>query len=96
MSGGLSGPAVRPVALRMVWQCAKKVSIPIIGLGGIETGEDAAAFMLCGAQAVQVGTANFTDPYAMPKIIQGLNAWCDAHGIENVTELTGVLQLNGK
>ena len=95
-TGGLSGPAVRPVALRMVWQCAKKVSIPIIGLGGIETGEDAAAFMLCGAQAVQVGTANFTDPYAAPKIIEGLNAWCDRHGVENISELTGTLQLNGK
>ena len=64
-------PLVRPVALRMVWQSAKKVHIPIIGMGGIETGEDAAAFMLCGAKAVMVGTANFTDPFACPRIIRG-------------------------
>ena len=70
----LSGPAVRPVALRMVWQSAKKVHIPIIGMGGIETGEDAAAFMLCGAKAVMVGTANFTDPFACPRIIRELDA----------------------
>lgn len=91
-TGGLSGPAVRPVALRMVWQCAQKVKIPIIGLGGIMTGEDAAAFMLCGAQAVQVGTANFTDPYAMPRIAKELNEYCDAQGVGNVQELVGTLQ----
>ena len=90
-TGGLSGPAVKPVALRMVWQCAKKVSIPIIGLGGIMTGEDAAEFMLCGAQAVQVGTANFTDPYAMPRIAKELDAYCDAQGVKNAQELVGTL-----
>ena len=90
-TGGLSGPAVKPVALRMVWQCAKKVSIPIIGLGGIMTGEDAAEFMLCGAQAVQVGTANFADPYAMPRIARELNAYCDAQGVRNAQELVGTL-----
>ncbi|MBR5288048.1 MAG: dihydroorotate dehydrogenase [Clostridia bacterium] len=90
-TGGLSGPAVKPVALRMVWQCAKKVSIPIIGLGGIMTGEDAAEFMLCGAQAVQVGTANFTDPYAMPRIARELDAYCDAQGVKNAQELVGTL-----
>lgn len=93
-TGGLSGPAVKPVALRMVWQCAKKVSIPIIGLGGIMTGEDAAAFMLCGAQAVQVGTANFTDPFACPRIIDELNAYCDAQGVDNVQQLVGTLKDN--
>ena len=91
-TGGLSGPAVRPVALRMVWQCAKKVGIPIIGLGGIMTGEDAAAFMLCGAQAVQVGTANFTDPFACPRIIGELDAYCDAQGVKNAQELVGTLK----
>ena len=90
-TGGLSGPAVKPVALRMVWQCAKKVSIPIIGLGGIMTGEDAAEFMLCGAQAVQVGTANFADPYAMPRIARELDAYCDAQGVRNAQELVGTL-----
>ena len=90
-TGGLSGPAVKPVALRMVWQCAKKVSIPIIGLGGIMTGEDAAEFMLCGAHAVQVGTANFADPYAMPRIARELDAYCDAQGVRNAQELVGTL-----
>ena len=91
-TGGLSGPAVRPVALRMVWQCAKKVSIPIIGLGGIETGEDAAAFMLCGAKAVQVGTASFTDPFACPRIVRELGAYCDAQGVKNPQEIVGTLK----
>ncbi len=91
-TGGMSGPAVRPVALRMVWQCAQKVSIPIMGLGGIETGEDAAAFMLCGAQAVQVGTANFTDPFACPRIARELEAYCDAQGVSNAQELVGTLK----
>ena len=91
-TGGLSGPAVRPVALRMVWQSAKKVSIPIIGMGGIETGEDAAAFMLCGAQAVMVGTANFTDPFACPRVIRELNDYCDAQGVKSAQELVGTLK----
>ncbi len=91
-TGGLSGPAVRPVALRMVWQCAKKVRIPIIGLGGIETGEDAAAFMLCGAQAVQVGTANFTDPFACPRIVRELDAYCQAQGVRRAQEIVGTLK----
>ena len=90
-TGGLSGPAVRPVALRMVWQCAKKVSIPIIGMGGIETGEDAAAFMLCGAKAVMVGTANFTDPFACPRIVRELDAYCGAQGVKNAQELVGAV-----
>ena len=90
-TGGLSGPAVRPVALRMVWQSAKKVSIPIVGMGGIETGEDAAAFMLCGAKAVMVGTANFTDPFACPRIIGELDAYCDAQGVDSAQKLVGTL-----
>ena len=91
-TGGLSGPAVRPVALRMVWQSAQKVSIPIIGMGGIETGEDAAAFMLCGAKAVQVGTANFTDPFACPRIVKELDAYCESQGIASAQELVGTLK----
>ena len=83
---------MRPVALRMVWQCAKKVHIPIIGLGGIMTGEDAAAFMLCGAQAVQVGTANFTDPFACPRIAKELDAYCEAQGVKNPQEIVGTLK----
>ena len=91
-TGGLSGPAVRPVALRMVWQSAQKVSIPIIGMGGIETGEDAAAFMLCGAKAVMVGTANFTDPFACPRIVRELDAYCESQGVASAQELVGTLK----
>ena len=93
-TGGLSGPAVRPVALRMVWQSAAKVSIPIIGMGGIETGEDAAAFMLCGAKAVMVGTANFTDPFACPRIVRELDAYCEAQGVKRAQDIVGTLQAN--
>jgi dihydroorotate dehydrogenase (NAD+) catalytic subunit len=95
-TGGVSGAGVKPIAVRMVYEAAQAVSIPVIGMGGITCAEDAIEFLMAGAAAVQVGTANFTDPYAMPKIIEGLNAWCDKHGIQNVSELTGVLQLNGK
>lgn len=91
-TGGLSGPAVRPVALRMVWQSAQKVSVPIIGMGGVETGEDAAAFMLCGARAVMVGTANFTDPFACPRIVRELDEYCQAQGVASAQELVGTLQ----
>lgn len=91
-TGGLSGPAVRPVALRMVWQSAQKVHIPIIGMGGIMSGEDAAAFLLCGARAVMVGTANFTDPFACPRIIRELDAYCDAQGVTCAQELVGTLK----
>lgn len=82
-TGGLSGRRWPAVALRMVWQSAKKVHIPIIGMGGIETGEDAAAFMLCGAKAVMVGTANFTDPFACPRIIRELDAYCDRQNVRS-------------
>ena len=93
-TGGLSGPAVKPVAVRMVYQAAQAVKIPIIGMGGIATAEDAVEFLLAGAAAVQVGTANFTDTSAAPKIVEGLGRWCDAHGVKNVSELTGALALN--
>ena len=85
---------MKPIAVRMVYEASQAVKIPVIGMGGITCAEDAIEFLMAGAAAVQVGTANFTDPYAMPKIIDGLNAWCDAHGVENVSELTGTLQLN--
>ena len=93
-TGGVSGAGVKPIAVRMVYEVAQAVSIPVVGMGGITCAEDAIEFLMAGATAVQVGTANFTDPYAIPKVVAGLNAWCDQHGIENVSSLTGVLQLN--
>ncbi len=95
-TGGVSGAGVKPIAVRMTYEAAQAVKIPVIGMGGITCAEDAIEFLMAGATAVQVGTANFTDPFAMPKIIKGLNDWCDRHNIKNVTELTGTLQLNGK
>lgn len=95
-TGGVSGAGVKPVAVRMVYEVAQAVKIPVIGMGGITCAEDAIEFLMAGASAVQVGTANFTDPFAMPKIIQGLHTWCDKHGVADVNELVGTLQLNGK
>ena len=95
-TGGVSGAGIKPIAVRMVYEAAQAVKIPVIGMGGITCAEDAIEFLMAGATAVQVGTANFTDPYAMPKIIDGLNTWCDNHNVKNVSELTGTLQLNGK
>ena len=94
-TGGVSGAGIKPIAVRMTYEASQAVQIPVIGMGGITCAEDAIEFLMAGATAVQVGTANFTDPYAMPKIIQGLNDWCDRHNIKNVSELTGTLQLNG-
>ncbi len=88
-TGGLSGPAVLPVAVRMVWECAQAVNIPILGLGGISTGEDAAQMMLAGAAAVAVGTACFADPYAPLKVRDGLADIARRQGLSSVTELTG-------
>ncbi len=88
-TGGLSGPAVFPVALRMVWQAAQKVKIPIIGLGGIASWQDAVEMLLAGASALQIGTAIFTDPYIAQKITKGLEEYLDQNNIESVTELTG-------
>ena len=93
-TGGVSGAGVKPVAVRMVYEVSRAVSIPVIGMGGITCAEDAVEFLLAGATAVQVGTQNFTDTLACPKIIAGLDAWCDSHGVKKVTELTGALQLN--
>lgn len=90
-TGGLSGPCVKPVALRMVWQVAKAVQIPVIGLGGIMNATDAIEFLMAGASAVEIGTANFIDPTVTVKVIDGINAWLDAHGVKNVHEIIGCL-----
>ena len=95
-TGGVSGAGVKPIAVRMVYEASQAVKIPVVGMGGITCAEDAIEFLMAGATAVQVGTANFTDPLVCPKIIEGLNAWCDRHDVQNITELTGTLQLNGK
>lgn len=93
-TGGVSGEGIKPIAVRMVYEAAKAVKIPVIGMGGIRTAEDAIEFMMAGASAVQVGTANFTDVYAMPKIVEGMNAWCDRHKITKITDLIGTVQMN--
>ena len=90
-TGGLSGPCVKPVALRMVHQVAKAVRIPVIGLGGIMNAHDAIEFLMCGATAVQIGTANFIDPTVTLKIIDGINEWCDSHGIRDLHDIIGVV-----
>ena len=90
-TGGLSGPAVMPVALRMVWQVAKAVKIPVVGLGGISCAEDAIAFLMAGATAIEVGTANFIDPTVTMKIRDGIDRWLDSHGCGSVTDIVGVI-----
>ena len=89
VTGGLSGAAVRPVAVRMVWQVKKAVKIPVMGLGGIMNGRDAIEFMLAGATAVQVGTANFIDPAVTVKIVDYLDDWCSRHGVADINEIVG-------
>lgn len=91
-TGGLSGPAVFPVALRMVWEVANRVKIPVVGMGGISKWEDAVEMLLAGASAIQVGAANFTDPYACIKILSGLEKYLDDNGIANVSDLTGKVE----
>ena len=93
-TGGVSGAGIRPIAVRMVWEVCQAVSVPVIGMGGITCAEDALEFIIAGASAVQVGTANFTDTLAMPRIIGGLNEWLDARGIKTLQELCGTLRLN--
>lgn len=93
-TGGVSGAGIKPIAVRMVYEAANAVEIPVVGMGGITCAEDALEFLMAGAAAVQVGTANFGDPLAMPKMIEGLSRWCDEHGVKNVGELTGSLRLN--
>jgi dihydroorotate dehydrogenase (NAD+) catalytic subunit len=93
VTGGLSGPAIKPIALRMVYETSKAVSIPILGLGGILSAEDAVEFLLAGATAVQVGTASYADPRAVEHLVKGLEGWCRAHDVERVSSLTGGLML---
>jgi dihydroorotate dehydrogenase (NAD+) catalytic subunit len=93
ITGGLSGPAVKPVALRMVWQVAKAVKIPVIGLGGITNWRDAVEFLLAGATAIQIGTANFIDPTVTEKVVAGINDYLDRHKYHSVTEIIGALEV---
>ena len=90
-TGGLSGPAVKPVALRMVWQVAKAVKIPVIGLGGICNATDAIEFIMAGASAIQIGTANFLDPTVTIKVRDGINQWLDNHGVKDIKEIVGAV-----
>lgn len=93
-TGGVSGAGIMPIAVRMTYEVCSAVEIPVIGMGGITCAEDALQFIIAGASAVQIGTANFTDTLAMPRIIDGLNAWLDGHGIADINELRGTLKLN--
>lgn len=88
-TGGLSGPCIKPVALRMVWQVAKAIKIPVIGLGGISNATDALEFLMAGATAIQIGTANFLDPAVTMKVIDGINTWLDAHGVKDIHDIIG-------
>ena len=90
-TGGLSGPAIKPVAVRMVYDVAKAVKIPVVGLGGISTAEDAIEFLMAGATALQIGTANFVDPQVTIKVRDGINEWLDLHGCKSVSEIIGCL-----
>ena len=90
-TGGLSGPAIKPVALRMVWQVAHSVKIPVIGLGGICSAKDAIEFLMVGASAIEIGTANFIDPTISIKVRDGMNDWLDAHGCHSVDEIIGCI-----
>jgi dihydroorotate dehydrogenase (NAD+) catalytic subunit len=93
VTGGLSGPAVKPVALRMVWQVSKNVKIPVVGLGGIMNATDAIEFFLAGASAVQIGTANFIDPAVSVKIAQGINQYLDENGLNSISDIVGKLEI---
>ena len=93
ITGGLSGPAIKPLALRMVWQVHKAVNLPLVGLGGIMNATDAIEFMLAGASVIQVGTANFIDPMVAPKIIEGINAYLDRHNIASARDIIGALKV---
>ena len=89
VTGGLSGPAIKPIAVRMVWEAAEAVRIPILGVGGIRSGEDAVEFLMAGATAVQVGTASYADPRAVEGVAAGLEQWCGRNGVREVRTLTG-------
>lgn len=91
ITGGLSGPCVKPLAVRMVWQVAHAVKIPVVGLGGISTAADALEFLMAGAKAIEVGTANFIDPTVTTKIIDGLEDYCQRHGVKDIKEIIGIV-----
>jgi dihydroorotate dehydrogenase (NAD+) catalytic subunit len=93
VTAGLSGPAIKPIALRMVYEAARAVTIPILGMGGIVTPEDAVEFLLAGATAIQVGTASYADPRAAERLARGLESWCRSHHVGRVTSLTGALEI---
>jgi dihydroorotate dehydrogenase (NAD+) catalytic subunit len=93
ITGGLSGPAIKPIALRMIYETARAIDIPIIGMGGIVTAEDAVEFLLAGATAIEIGTANFADPCAAERLAKGLESWCRGHQVERVAALTGALEI---
>ncbi len=93
-TGGVSGSGIKPIAVRMVYEAVHAVNIPVIGMGGISTAEDAIECMMAGAKAVQVGTANFANPYAMPEIVDGMQKWLDAHGISDVNQIIDTVKLN--
>jgi dihydroorotate dehydrogenase (NAD+) catalytic subunit len=94
--GGLSGPAIRPIAVRMVYECRQAVKIPIIGMGGIAGADDVLEFLIAGANAVQVGTANFVDPFIWTKLIDGLQAYMKRHSIARISDLTGTLDTSAR
>jgi dihydroorotate dehydrogenase (NAD+) catalytic subunit len=93
ITAGLSGPAIKPIALRMVYEASRAVKIPVLGLGGIVTAEDAVEFLLAGAAAIQVGTASYADPRATERLAKGLEQWCAKHNVEKVSSLTGALEI---
>jgi dihydroorotate dehydrogenase (NAD+) catalytic subunit len=96
VTGGLSGPAIKPIAVRMVYEAARAVKIPILGMGGIVTAEDAVEFLLAGATAVQVGTASYADPRATERLAKDLESWCRSHSVERVSSLTGAVEIPGE
>ena len=93
VTAGFSGPAIKPIALRMVYEASRAVKIPVLGLGGIVTAEDAVEFLLAGATAIQVGTASYADPRATERLAKGLEQWCAKHDVEKVSSLTGALEI---
>ena len=93
-TGGLSGPAIKPVAVRMVYQVAQAVNIPIMGLGGIVNGEDAIEFMLAGASTISIGCGNFVDPYTSVKTVEGIEEYMKRHNIEDINDIIGKVEMN--
>jgi dihydroorotate dehydrogenase (NAD+) catalytic subunit len=94
--GGLSGPAIRPIAVRMVYECRQRVRIPIIGMGGIASADDVLEFIIAGASAVQIGTANFVDPLIWPKLLDGVRLYCERHQVTRIAELTGTIDISAR